>query len=125
MPIADANAYLRANPMRKLWSLLTVSGPLADDDLTRLQYLPELEILKIHSNISDRGVEHIRHLKSLETLLIYSTKVTDACLPTVAKLMNLRMLDMQLSPQVSLKAFAAVASRLPKLHDSWPPWQAE
>lgn len=121
LPLADANLYLREHPIPKLWSLLTILGPVADDDLARLQYLPELEILKIHSHISDRGVEHIRHLKSLETFLVYSDRVTDACLPAVAELRTLRMLDMQASPHVSPAAFAAVASRLPKLQDSWSP----
>lgn len=123
MPLADANDYLRDHPIAKLWSLLTVRGPILDDDLVRLRYLPELQILKIHSDISDRAVDHIRQLKALETLLIYSHSVTDSCLGAIAELKTLRMLDMQMSPRVSPAAFAAVTSVLPKLHGSWPPCQ--
>src|SRR5688572_9715784 len=50
MPLTEANAYLRDHPTPKLWSLLTVRGPIDDDDLARLRHLPELEILKIHSH---------------------------------------------------------------------------
>jgi hypothetical protein len=124
MALPEADAYLRDHPIPKRWSMLTLWGPVADDDLARLQYLPELEILKIHSDVSDCGISHIRHLHDLEWLVLYSGRVTDACLQTVSELESLRMLDMQGSHRVSPEAFSAAVGRMPKLERSWPPWSA-
>ncbi len=121
MTLENANAYLGEHPIPRLYRLLTVQGPIADDDLERLRYLPELKILQIFSDVSDQGIAHLRQIKALDRLVVYSERVTSACLSTVAELTTLRLLDMQASPHVSPIAFAAVASRLPKLQDSWPP----
>jgi hypothetical protein len=125
MPLADANAYLRDHPIPELWSLLEVWGPVADDDLARLRYLPELKVVTIHSQVSDHAVTHLRHLEALESLVLYSDRVTDACLQTVAELGSLRSLDMLRSRGVSPSAFAAAALRMPKLEDAYPPRAAK
>jgi hypothetical protein len=121
MSQTNADAYLRGHPIPKRWSMLAIWGPVADDDLARLQYLPELEILKIHSDVSDFGISHIRHLRNLEWLVLYSSRVTDACLGPISELASLRLLDMQGSHRVSPEAFTTAADRMPKLEGSWPP----
>src|SRR5262245_23422679 len=59
MPIEQANAYLRTHPIQEQWDLLTIGrqSPIHDDDLARLQHLPEIRQVQIHSDkITDAGV---------------------------------------------------------------------
>src|SRR5687767_12469532 len=46
-----AQQYLDAHPMQEQWSLLSFSEKdlISDDDLGRLRYIPEIEVLKVWS----------------------------------------------------------------------------
>ena len=121
MPLPAANHYLRDHPIPKLWTSLTVRDPIRDDDLARLQFLPELKMLKLHCNVSDAAVRHVLQLKAPELLLVYSSRVTDQCLETISKLSTLRYLDMQRAGNVSPTLFNAVVHGLPRMLESWPP----
>lgn len=122
MTLDEANDYLRAQPIPQLYSSLTVPTPIADDDLARVRFLPELTHLMLRFDVSDAGMRHVRHLKVLEWLIVYSSKATDDCLETIGELSSLQMLDMQLSTNVSAAAFKALVKRMPAVRQSWPPW---
>jgi hypothetical protein len=86
LPINEANEYLRRNPVLKQYrSLVSWGGELIhDDDLRRLEYLPELEVVRLHSdNITDAGVQHFRHLRQVEWFELYSSRMTDICLDVI------------------------------------------
>jgi hypothetical protein len=119
-----AQEYLDAHPMQEQWSLLSFSerDPVSDDDLVRLQYLPELEVLKVFSNrITDLGVRHFCSLSRLNQLVLYSNNVTDACFDHITRIRTLVLLDMQMSRRVSRSAYLAATKRLPSIQDSYPP----
>jgi len=50
---------------------------------------------------------HLTALPALKDLFLYSPLVTDASLEVIIRITSLRLLDMQLCPNVSLAAFEA------------------
>jgi hypothetical protein len=121
-----AQAYLDSHPMQQQWALLKINHEdlIFDDDLSRLRYLPEIQSVTITSSrITDQGVRHLCHLTNLRRLVLYSRRVTSACLADVLRLQSLEALDLQMAPWVSRSAFSAVAARLPRLVDVYPPWR--
>ncbi len=104
LPIEEANLYLQHNPLLQGYSGLVVwDGDLIDnDDLRRLQFLPELESVQMESDaITDEGVHHLRHLNRIDALVLSSAKVTDACFDVIAGLRTLTSLDLRGSPGLS------------------------
>lgn len=125
MSLRDAQRYLDNNPIRQEWTSLTISGddPIQDKDLSRLVHIPELDTLQIRSSkITDVGVSHLQSLPLLSTLLLYSASVTDDCLEYISNLSSLRILDMQICPGVSPKAFSQMTMKLLNLENSYAPF---
>ena len=127
MPHLDAQAYLDIHPQQERWSMLTIAhNDDVDDDLARLQHLPELDTLKLHCGmLTDAGVRHLEWLASLELLVVASPKVTDACLPHLLGLRSLRRVDFQLSPNVTHDGYMATMDRLPNIQDRYPPFRRD
>jgi hypothetical protein len=117
----DAQRYLDANPLLELWSLLRIlpEDGVTDDDLSRLRFIPELEHLSLYG-VGDEALRHATRLHSIDCLVVYSDKVTDACLEHVRRLLTLRSLDFQGSPNVSTTAFGETVAALPKIIDVYP-----
>ena len=82
-----------------------------DDDLSRLQFISELDHLSLY-NVGDGAIKYATYLHSIDCLVVYSEKVTDACLEYVRQLVTLRSIDFQGSPNVSTVAFAEVVAAL-------------
>lgn len=125
MPAAEANEYLRKNPMRLKFRALEV-GPdasIRDDDLRRLEYFPELEHVYLWNDaITDEGVRHLRHLRNIKKLNLYSTGITDGCLDTLRGLRTLRCLDIQGNPGLSRAACERLVRDLGGI-ESWLPYE--
>ena len=68
---------------------------LTDDDLRYLARLPKLRKLNLIScrRITDAGIEHLRGHPALEELDLKGTAVTDACIPALRSMPNLRLLS--------------------------------
>ena len=119
-----AQAYLDSHPMQQRWRSLTVTyqDMVFDDDLARLQYLPEITTVKIlSSRITNQGVRHLRFLTGLKHLVIYSRRLTNGCLRDIALMKSLEVVDMQMCPWVTRSAFSAACAQLPNLKESFPP----
>jgi|694.fasta_scaffold112191_6 hypothetical protein len=124
MSISDAQAYLDQHPIPRRWGTLSITetDSIADADLARLKFIPELTIVKVLSDrITDAGVHFLRTLHSVDILCLWSNSVTNACLNDLSELKSLRMLDVQRCEHISPLAFAAILPNLPKLERSWPP----
>jgi len=126
MSAKEAQMFLDEHPMQQQWQMLILdprSGNFQDDDLHRLQYFPELEILQSRAEqITDRGVAHFRRIPGLRDLLLYSPLVTDACLPDIATLKQLKCLDLQGSHLISRQGFDRLVKSLKGLEDIYPPF---
>jgi len=122
MSLEDAQRYLDANPRRQRWSTLRVlpEDGVTDGDLARLRFIPELEQLSLY-NVGDEAVQHATHLHAIDSLDVYSEKVTDACLEHVRRLVTLRSIDFQGSPNVSAAAFREAVAALPRVVEVYPP----
>jgi hypothetical protein len=127
MPYDEAVRHLGRHAFPQTFDLLGLSPgrgcgvPVTDDDLRRLEHLPELGALHLSSPaVTDAGVRHLRHLRALRRLVLYSPSVTDACVDDLAALTTLCTLDLQGSPGVSDGAFVALCRRLPALSEAWP-----
>jgi len=123
LPIEEANAYLRDNPVPQHYrALYSQSGELThDEDLRYLEYLPELEDVHLHSDtLTDRGIRYLRHLGQLKRLVLYLNRITNASLEVLRGLRMLRSLDLQGSPRLSRRACAALAQEL-GIRDYWGP----
>lgn len=119
-----AQAYLDSHPMQQRWEFLNIDHRdlVFDDDLARLQYLPEIKCVQIMSSrITNAGVRHLCHLTNLKSLVLYSRRVTSTCLTHIVRLQSLEALDLQMSPWVSRSAFSAAVAQLPLLVDVYPP----
>lgn len=121
---ADAQAYLDAHPVQQKWSLLRVltEDHVSDDDLARLQFIPELKHLLLY-DVGNDAIKYAAHCTQLEELIVYSKKVTDACLIHIPPLTSLRIIDFQGSPNISPSAFAEVVDSLPDVVDVYPPYR--
>jgi hypothetical protein len=123
LPIEEANEYLRHHPVLEEYSgLVSCGGELIqDDDLRRLEYLPELKFVRLHSdNITDAGVRHFRHLRHVEWFELYSLQVTDASQAVIRQFRQLRLLDLQGSLGLSRAACEAVIREL-GVREFWLP----
>ena len=124
---AEAQRHLDNNPLQEQWSILTIGHDenVADDDLARLEHIPEIDVLKIYSSsITDTGFQHLKWLTRLEWLLVSSTSITDACLGTITQLKSLVGVDFQLCPNVSYDGYMSAMDRLPNLRDErYPPFR--
>ena len=129
LPFDEAQRYLNEHPMEEQWSILTIldADPVTDEDLRRLQYIPELNVLKLMTDkITDRGIEYLKWLVNLEWLILYSTQLTDDCLQHTVRLKSLRLVDMQCSPNVTGAAYMHAMQQLPNLRsERYPPFDAE
>jgi hypothetical protein len=123
LSIDDAQAYLDTNPIEQRWSLLRILSEdrVADNELYRLQFVPELDHLLLY-DVGNEAISHTVHLHSLRTLVVYSDRITDECLQFVRRLTSLESIDFQSSPQISQKAFTKTISVLPKIVDAYPPF---
>ncbi len=125
---SDGQKYLDTHPISRIWNLLCIDGSYdcMDSDLERLRFIPELRIVRIHSDqVTDAGVARLRLLRAPEVLIIYSKAITDACLRDIAEMQSLRSLDLQGSPQISRLGFDSAVKHLPNLTDFYPPWEKE
>jgi hypothetical protein len=119
-----AQNYLDSHPMQRRWQFLNIDHRdlIFDDDLARLQYVPEITSVHIlSSRITNRGIGHLCHLTHLKNLILYSRRLTNACLKDIVRLKSLEILDLQMSPWVSRSAFLAAAAKLPLLTESFAP----
>jgi hypothetical protein len=118
----DAQRYLDANPIQQRWATLRIlpEDDVTDNDLARLQFIPELKNLSLY-DVGDDAIKHATHLHSINCLVVYSEKVTDACLKYVLQLVTLRSIDFQGSPKVNATAFGKTVAALPWLVDVYPP----
>jgi len=123
LSIEDANAWLRDNPLPELYDGLVCwdGDAIRDDDLRWLEYIPELEVVRLHSDhITDAGVSHFRHSRQVEWFELYSSRVTDECLDVVRQFRKLRLLDLQGSPGLSRRACETLVREL-GVQQSWLP----
>src|SRR5689334_15324369 len=122
LSLEDAQRYLDANPFQQRWSTLRIvpEDGVTDDDLTRLQFIPELEHLFLY-DVGDDALKYATHLHSIDCLVVYSENVTDGCLKHVRQLVTLRSIDFQGSPRVSPAAFEEAVAALPRLVNVYPP----
>jgi hypothetical protein len=110
--------------MQEQWSMLILDERITfeDDDLYRLEFLPELDALHSFApHLTDRGVLHFRCLLNLSRLVLNSPLVTESCLNDIASLERLRYIDLQGSPQITRKAFDRLVKRLPRPTEVFPP----
>lgn len=122
MPVDEANKYLKSHPVQEQWDGLTLVGAIVDGDLSRLQHVRELRRVRLlNSNVSDQGLKHLLWLDRIECLVLYSDRLTDACLESIRQMSSLRTLDMQGSPNVSCSAFEEAALSLPRIESSYAP----
>jgi hypothetical protein len=108
MSDAEAQEYLDRHPREKLWDMLTIGhrDDIGDEAMYLVRDLPELRAVHIHSDrITDAGVRELAVLARIKRLVLYSRAVTDACLPSIARMGSLETLDLQGAPGVSRKAF--------------------
>jgi hypothetical protein len=123
-----AGEWLATHPIPRQWTSLSIyaENDVTDVDLARLKHIPELQTIKIWSSrISDAGVMHLTTLPALKDLFLYSPLVTDASLGVIVRITSLRLLDMQLCPNVSPAAFEAAMKIAHWVYDKWPPLPKE
>jgi hypothetical protein len=122
MPIDEANRYLKSHPVQEQWDGLTLVGHISDGDLARLQHVRELRRVQLFgSNVSNGGLKHLLWLDRIESLVLYSERLTDACLESIRQMPSLRTLDMQGCPHVSCSAFEKAVLSLPRIEASYAP----
>ncbi|MGD9645330.1 MAG: protein kinase [Pirellulales bacterium] len=86
---------LPAGPFTLRAISLRDTADLADDELTRMAGLAQLESLDLSGTpISDAGIEHLGDCRGLRELNLSQTKVTDAGMPALAPLVSLRSLQL-------------------------------
>ena len=122
MNFDDAQLFLDRNPQQERWSLLRIfpEDNVLDDDLHRLEYLPELSRVCLHG-VGNGALLHLRHLKHLVGLVVYSSAITDDSLIHLHNLKSLRTIDFQGSPNITGAAFMSVVDTLPLIERSYPP----
>lgn len=92
-PVSDEQlrTLLRKSP--ELGYLTLTRTGISDDILRDLSQCPHLRTLNLdHSEITDRGLEHLAAQKSLESLSLVGTKVTDDGLRHLTALAHLKIL---------------------------------
>ena len=122
----EAQTHLDAHPVQERWEFLSIGQKdlIFDDDLARLQHLPEITSVQfISSRITDVGIAHLSHLIALRRLVLYSRRVTNRCLKYVELNKSLESLDLQMSPMVSRSMFMATVKKLPAVSERYPPWR--
>lgn len=102
MDCADALDVLPSFP--KLVSLKFPLASLSDAGLQKIGKLHSLECLRVAdktyfaapgpANITDDGVKHLAGLSRLQVLQLQNTKLTDASMPTIGRLVKLTELSM-------------------------------
>ena len=124
MPQEIVQQYLDAHPLPHLWDSLSIyrENIVCDEDLSRLQYIPEIVSVKIMTDsIGDVGLGYLSFLSAIESLTVYSIRITDVCLESISKMKTLRTLDLQGSPNVSQDAYYSLIARLPLIEQPYPP----
>ena len=122
MSSEEAQSYLDMNPQRQLWSLLRVlpQDRVSDDDLRRLEFIPELLRIYLY-DVGNDAIVHLKHLNNLLSLAVYSTAITDDCLSHLHGLKSLQTIDFQGSLNISGPAFSSLVKTLPSITNSYPP----
>lgn len=71
LPSEEAQRYLDRNPLQQRWSTLRIlpEDGITDDDLSRLQFIPELEHLSLHG-VGDEAIRHAAHLRTIDCLVV-------------------------------------------------------
>jgi hypothetical protein len=124
MSVEEANAWLVNHPRPELYDTLVSSdrNAIRDDDLSRLEHLPEIERVHLWSDhLTDAGVVHLRHLHNLKSLGLYSRLVTDGCLDIIREMRTVRSLDLQLCPGISRRKWQALVKEM-GIREYWFPW---
>jgi RNA polymerase sigma factor (sigma-70 family) len=79
---------LGARIERDVVTVNLVATKVTDDELRWLSVFPNLQVLYLHhTSIGDAGIANLRHLKSLTTLDLFDTRVTDAGMEHLAEWM--------------------------------------
>lgn len=78
-------------------------------------------MMLVSDSVSDEGVKSLLWLEQLESLVLYSDRITDACLASIRRMTSLRIVDFQGSCRVTRAAFEAAVGSLPRIEDSWSP----
>lgn len=89
--VSDAGLAHLKN-MKDLKTLYLGGSRVAGPGLAQIEHLPIEYLSFAYSPIDDASVEHVARIKSLKTLGLDDTKITDACLPALAALPNLEVL---------------------------------
>jgi len=75
--------------LRKLQSLVLRGPSVGDRGVEHIKHL-KLEYLSLwDTSVSDVGVHHLRDMTTLQVLILDGTKITDAALPDIGRLVNL------------------------------------
>tara|TARA_A100001037_G_C15034681_1_gene582662 strand:+ start:812 stop:1177 length:366 start_codon:yes stop_codon:yes gene_type:complete len=70
----DMGGAVRVDTQGKINEVILARTAVRDDDLLLLRELPNLRILSLaHTRITPAGLEHLKHLRQLKTLLLYKT----------------------------------------------------
>ena len=101
--LKQLGAGWKQNQHGQVYWLFLKRLPLADEDLTVLKELPEVQTLTLRGvhtikghHLTDAGLRHLVHLKKLRTLdLSANHGFTDACGKTFGQLTSLQRLDLR------------------------------
>ena len=69
--------------------------------LTRLSAFPRLKTLAIYPSVTDESFANIRKSQSIQSITIWTTKLTDSALTEIATLQDLRLLDISSNNHVT------------------------
>jgi internalin A len=112
---ADDSTLAAISALPKLVDLDLWASRVSDDGLQNLVKLPLKNlVLDDIYDVTDFGMVHVGQIKSLETLSLVKTGVTDEGLRDLEGLENLRVLQLD-NTTVSKKAVEALRQKLPKL----------
>ena len=107
------DAVLETDDQGRLRSI-TASGPLIDDKVLKLVgSLKTLVTLNIeYSEITDEGLAHLASLDNLETLILRGTEITDKGLARLETLATVTEIDIEFAP-VTSEGVARLQKALP------------
>lgn len=88
---------MKTDAAGKVWYLdISEQDAVTDDTLVAVRHLPHLrEVYMIYCPIKGDGLANLNHLKEIEKLDLYATRVDDRALKHVAQLRTLKYLDIR------------------------------
>ena len=111
--LSGRNLIKYKQTFRNISELILRRSRVTDGELKLLAYMPHLRRIDLgETGIDGSGFEHIDHLKFVESLNLYGTKVNDDAIPYLAKLQSLQRLYVWKS-KISPKGVSELRKLLP------------